>query len=169
MKAILCNAFGLPNTLVYEENVVGPTLEPGKVLIDVHACSLNFPDTLTIRDMYQFKPPLPFSPGSAESGVVRGGRGAAMAGGGESIGPSEVATAIAGHGECGAGRGAGTPDSEWGQRVVARVVPRNTAEPPSLDALREFAARAISRHKLPRAAIIVDHPDRTPPGKIPRS
>lgn len=71
MKAILCNAFGLPDTLVYEENAPEPTLEPGKVLIDVRACSLNFPDTLTIRDMYQFKPPLPFSPGSEVSGVVR--------------------------------------------------------------------------------------------------
>ena len=71
MKAILCNAFGLPDTLVYDENAPEPTVEPGKILIDVKACSLNFPDTLTIRDMYQFKPPLPFSPGSEVSGVVR--------------------------------------------------------------------------------------------------
>lgn len=71
MKAILCNAFGLPDTLVYNENAPDPVVEPGKVLIDVKACSLNFPDTLTIRDMYQFKPPLPFSPGSEASGVVR--------------------------------------------------------------------------------------------------
>jgi len=71
MKAILCNAFGLPDTLVYDQNTPEPTLEPGKILIDIKACSLNFPDTLTIRDMYQFKPPLPFSPGSEVSGVVR--------------------------------------------------------------------------------------------------
>ena len=71
MKAIICNAFGLPDTLIYDENAPEPVLEPGKVLIDVKACSLNFPDTLTIRDMYQFKPPLPFSPGSEVSGVVR--------------------------------------------------------------------------------------------------
>ncbi len=71
MKAIICNAFGLPDTLIYDENTPEPTLEPGKVLIDVKACSLNFPDTLTIRNMYQFKPPLPFSPGSEVSGVVR--------------------------------------------------------------------------------------------------
>lgn len=71
MKAIRCNAFGPPDTLVYDPNAPEPVLEPGKVLLDVKACSLNFPDTLTIRDMYQFKPPLPFSPGSEASGVVQ--------------------------------------------------------------------------------------------------
>jgi NADPH:quinone reductase len=71
MRAILCRQFGLPDTLIYDENALAPTIEPGKVLIDVKACSLNFPDTLTIRNMYQFKPPMPFSPGSEASGVVR--------------------------------------------------------------------------------------------------
>src|SRR5205085_8601647 len=38
--------------------------------IDVHACAVNFPDVLMIQDMYQFKPPLPFSPGAEVAGVV---------------------------------------------------------------------------------------------------
>ena len=71
MRAILCQQFGLPDTLIYDPNAPAPAIEPGKVLIDVKACSLNFPDTLTIRNMYQFKPPMPFSPGSEASGVVR--------------------------------------------------------------------------------------------------
>ena len=71
MRAILCRQFGLPNTLIYDPNAPAPAIEPGKVLIDVKACSLNFPDTLTIRNMYQFKPPMPFSPGSEATGVVR--------------------------------------------------------------------------------------------------
>lgn len=69
MKAILCKAFGLPDTLTLEE-VPSPVPGPGEVLTQVKACSLNFPDTLTIRNMYQFKPPLPFSPGSESSGIV---------------------------------------------------------------------------------------------------
>ncbi|UFH53460.1 NADPH:quinone oxidoreductase family protein [Spirosoma sp. KNUC1025] len=70
MKAILCKAYGLPDTLTLEDV---PSLTPGagEVLIQVKACSLNFPDTLTIRNMYQFKPPMPFSPGSEASGVVK--------------------------------------------------------------------------------------------------
>ncbi|MBD2704993.1 NADPH:quinone oxidoreductase family protein [Spirosoma sp. BT702] len=70
MKAILCRAFGLPDTLTLED-VPSPMPGPGEVLIQVKACSLNFPDTLTIRNMYQFKPVLPFSPGSEASGVVK--------------------------------------------------------------------------------------------------
>ncbi len=69
MKAILCRQFGLPDTLTLED-IPQPTAGAGQVLVQVKACSLNFPDTLTIRDMYQFKPPLPFSPGSEASGVV---------------------------------------------------------------------------------------------------
>ena len=35
------------------------------------AASLNFPDVLIIQNKYQFKPPLPFSPGSELAGVVK--------------------------------------------------------------------------------------------------
>lgn len=70
MQAILCRSFGLPDTLTLE-NVPSPTPGPGEVLIQTKACSLNFPDTLTIQNKYQFKPPLPFSPGSESSGIVK--------------------------------------------------------------------------------------------------
>lgn len=70
MKAILCRSFGLPDTLTLDD-VPSPVPGPGEVLTAVKACSLNFPDTLTIQDKYQFKPPLPFSPGSESSGVVK--------------------------------------------------------------------------------------------------
>ena len=49
-----------------------PTPEPkaGEVLIAIRAASLNFPDLLTVQNKYQFKPPLPFVPGSEYAGVV---------------------------------------------------------------------------------------------------
>ena len=34
------------------------------------ACAINFPDTLIIRDLYQFKPPRPFAPGGEIAGVI---------------------------------------------------------------------------------------------------
>jgi len=48
-------------------------LKPGRgqVVIAVKACGVNFPDTLIIQGKYQFKPPLPFSPGSEVAGVVK--------------------------------------------------------------------------------------------------
>jgi NADPH2:quinone reductase len=41
------------------------------VVVSVKAASVNFPDVLIIQNKYQFKPPLPFSPGSELAGVVK--------------------------------------------------------------------------------------------------
>jgi NADPH2:quinone reductase len=70
MKAMLCKAFGPPESLVLED--IEP-LEPGRgqVVVGVKACGVNFPDTLIIRGAYQLKPPLPFSPGGEVSGIVK--------------------------------------------------------------------------------------------------
>jgi len=69
VRAVLCKAFGPPESLVLEE-VDDPVAGDGQVVIDIHACAVNFPDVLIIQDMYQFKPPLPFSPGAEVAGVV---------------------------------------------------------------------------------------------------
>ena len=41
------------------------------VLVDVHAAGVSFPEVLQTRGEYQFKPPLPFVPGSEVGGIVR--------------------------------------------------------------------------------------------------
>jgi NADPH2:quinone reductase len=69
MKAVLCKEHGLPDTLVVEE-VPDPKPAPGEVLIAVKAAGVNFPDTLIIQNKYQFKPPLPFTPGGEVAGVI---------------------------------------------------------------------------------------------------
>lgn len=69
MKAVLCKAFGPPESLVLEE-VDAPTAGPGQVLIDVHASAVNFPDVLMIEGKYQNRPPFPFSPGGEIAGTV---------------------------------------------------------------------------------------------------
>ncbi len=69
MRAVLCKAFGPPESLVLEE-VDDPEPDAGQVVVDVAACAVNFPDVLVIQDMYQFKPPLPFSPGAEVAGTV---------------------------------------------------------------------------------------------------
>jgi NADPH2:quinone reductase len=70
MKAVLCKSWGLPDTLVVED-LPDVVPGPGEVAIDVHAAGVNFPDVLIIQNKYQFKPELPFTPGSELSGVVR--------------------------------------------------------------------------------------------------
>jgi NADPH2:quinone reductase len=70
MKALLCKAYGPPDTLVLDD-VPSPTAGPGEVVIAVKAASVNFPDVLIIENKYQFKPQPPFSPGSELAGVVK--------------------------------------------------------------------------------------------------
>ncbi|WP_426044163.1 NADPH:quinone oxidoreductase family protein [Caulobacter sp. DWR3-1-2] len=58
-------------------DVPTPTPGPGEVLVAVKAASVNFPDLLMTRGEYQFKPPLPFTPGLDVAGeVVALGEGA---------------------------------------------------------------------------------------------
>ena len=70
MKAVLCRQFGPPESLVIED-VPSPRPAPGSVVVSVKAASVNFPDVLVIQDKYQYKPPLPFSPGCELAGVVK--------------------------------------------------------------------------------------------------
>jgi NADPH2:quinone reductase len=70
MKAVLCENWGLPDTLVIAE-LTDVIPGPGQIAIDVKAAGVNFPDVLIIQNKYQFKPELPFTPGSELSGIVR--------------------------------------------------------------------------------------------------
>jgi NADPH2:quinone reductase len=69
MRAVLCKAYGPPESLVVED-VADPAAGPGEVVLSVKAASVNFPDVLIIENKYQVKPPLPFSPGCEAAGVV---------------------------------------------------------------------------------------------------
>ena len=70
MKAIVCKAWGPPESLVIEDR---PPLEagPGKVVVSVKAASVKFADTLIIQNKYQTQPELPFIPGSEVTGIVK--------------------------------------------------------------------------------------------------
>jgi len=69
MKAILCKEYGPADKLVIED-VPSPEVKGRGVKVRVKAAGLNFPDTLIIENKYQFKPPLPFSPGGEMAGEV---------------------------------------------------------------------------------------------------
>ena len=69
MRALVCNEYGSTANMAVEQR---DDLEPGQgqVLIDVRGAGVNFPDILTVEGKYQFKPPLPFIPGTEVSGVI---------------------------------------------------------------------------------------------------
>lgn len=69
MKALLCTQYGGPDQLTVQE-IATPEPGPGQVRVKVHACGVNFADTLIIQGLYQVKPALPFSPGLELAGMV---------------------------------------------------------------------------------------------------
>jgi NADPH2:quinone reductase len=69
MKALLSRQPGGPETLVLQD-LPDPVAGPNQVRVAVRACSVNYPDLLIIQDLYQFKPPRPFAPGSEVAGIV---------------------------------------------------------------------------------------------------
>jgi NADPH2:quinone reductase len=70
MKALLCTELGLFDRLGVRD-VPSPRPGPGEVVVDVKASSINFPDALMVKGLYQVKPPLPFTPGAELAGVVQ--------------------------------------------------------------------------------------------------
>ncbi|HRQ40750.1 MAG TPA: NADPH:quinone oxidoreductase family protein [Chloroflexota bacterium] len=69
MKAIICQEWSGPDRLVVAERP-SPPLNLGQVRIGVHACGVNFADTLIIQGLYQEKPAFPFSPGMEVAGEI---------------------------------------------------------------------------------------------------
>jgi NADPH2:quinone reductase len=47
-----------------------PAAGPNRVLVDVHAAGVSFPDLLLSQGRYQIRPPVPFVPGVEGAGVV---------------------------------------------------------------------------------------------------
>jgi NADPH2:quinone reductase len=69
MRALVCNAYGPPESLVLEQRT-DPVPGGGEALVDIHAAGINFPDVLIIAGEYQVKTPPPFVPGGEAAGVV---------------------------------------------------------------------------------------------------
>ena len=69
MKALVCNAYGPPDSLTIEDQS-DPVAGPGEIIVDVAAAGINFPDVLAIAGQYQVKTEPPFIPGGEGAGTV---------------------------------------------------------------------------------------------------
>ncbi len=88
--------------------------------------------------------------------------------GGETVWPQEVEAVLATHPKVAEVAVGGRPDPEWGERVVAWVVPADPADPPTLAELRDAVGRRLARFKAPRELVLVQELPRTGSGKLRR-
>jgi O-succinylbenzoic acid--CoA ligase len=85
--------------------------------------------------------------------------------GGVNVSPTEVEAVLIEHQAVADVCVIGVADDEWGERVVAVVVPRDAGAPPSIEGLRDFARSRLSAPKLPRELKLVAQIPRSNSGK----
>jgi O-succinylbenzoic acid--CoA ligase len=88
--------------------------------------------------------------------------------GGENVWPAPVEQALLAHAKVSEAAVGGRPDPEWGERVVAWVVPVDPADPPVLEELRAVVAAAIAPFAAPKELVVVGSLPRTTIGKVRR-
>jgi O-succinylbenzoic acid--CoA ligase len=88
--------------------------------------------------------------------------------GGVNVSPTTVETVLAEHPDVADVCVTGVPDPQWGERVVAFVVPRPGVAVPTLETLRAFARGRLRAPDLPRQVVVVEAIPRTPGGKAQR-
>jgi o-succinylbenzoate---CoA ligase len=97
--------------------------------------------------------------------AVRGRADDVINTGGHKVVPGEVAAALQ---ACPGVREAavvGQPDPEWGERVVAVVVPTDPGAPPALELLRRHVREQLPRYAIPSRVVMVDAVPMLPSGK----
>jgi feruloyl-CoA synthase len=85
--------------------------------------------------------------------------------GGENVYSKEVEDALSAHPEVADVAVVGRPHAEWGETVIAHVVPRGEAAPDA-GALQQFLAGRLARYKIPREFVFATSLPRTPTGKL---
>ncbi|MEX2293124.1 MAG: AMP-binding protein [Acidimicrobiales bacterium] len=106
--------------------------------------------------------------GELRDGVltVHGRRGDLIITGGENVWPAVVERALASHPGVREVAVVGHPDAEWGQRVVAFVVPVDASQVPTLKDLRTLAKETLPPYAAPTVVTVVESLPRTASGKV---
>jgi fatty-acyl-CoA synthase len=99
--------------------------------------------------------------------IVEGREDDMIVSGGENVFPGEVEHVLLEHAGVVDAAVVGVPDPDFGQRLVAFVVPAPGASP-TADDLRAHVRDHLARFKVPRDVVVVDELPRNPTGKVVR-
>ena len=99
---------------------------------------------------------------------VTGRRSELIISGGENIWPEAVEAALTSHPDVNDVCVVGIDDQEWGQRVVAFIVPTKTSQTHSLAEWRDHVAETLPRFMAPRQVVLVNNIPRSALGKPQR-
>lgn len=99
---------------------------------------------------------------------IRGRADDVLVTGGLKVSPSTIEAVLADLPQVREGVVVGIADAEWGQIVVAVVVPREPSAPPTLQQVRAFVAARLGPESAPRHLVVVDRLPTRGPGKPDR-
>jgi o-succinylbenzoate---CoA ligase len=88
--------------------------------------------------------------------------------GGEKVWPTDVEQVLAAHPGVAEVAVWKRPDPEWGERVVAWVVPTSAEGPPTLESLQAMAREHLAPWAAPKELVVVGELPRVGPGKVAR-
>jgi O-succinylbenzoic acid--CoA ligase len=100
---------------------------------------------------------------------VLGRRGDLIITGGENVWPEQVERVLRTHPAVADAAVTSLPDGEWGERVVAVIVPRQPGDAPSLADLRAHVAETLPRFMAPKELRLQTTIPRTALGKVARA
>ncbi|MFF3458910.1 AMP-binding protein [Streptomyces sp. NPDC002730] len=86
--------------------------------------------------------------------------------GGENVYPREIEEFLYGHPKIADVQVVGVPDEKYGEEILACVIPRDPADPPTLEDLAEYCREQLAHYKIPRRLeVLADFP-MTVSGKV---
>ncbi|MEU5984653.1 AMP-binding protein [Streptomyces sp. NPDC047434] len=86
--------------------------------------------------------------------------------GGENVYPREIEEFLYGHEKIADVQVVGVPDARYGEEILACVIPRDPADPPTLDEVTAFCRDRLAHYKIPRRVEILTEFPMTVSGKV---
>ncbi|MFD5193735.1 AMP-binding protein [Streptomyces sp. NPDC058357] len=86
--------------------------------------------------------------------------------GGENVYPREIEEFLYGHPKIADVQVVGVPDANYGEEILACVIPRDPADPPTLDELTAYCREQLAHYKIPRRLRILEAFPMTVSGKV---